>query len=326
MLSRVASHIYWLGRYLERAENYARFIDVNFNLMQDLPADLKEQWEPLVMATGDLELYQRKYEGFERHQVMFFLTFDSDNPNSMLSAVTNARENARIIRENLSKETWEKANELYYMLQLGLEKKIWKKEDPRQFYEQVKNQILLLYGLADATVARTEGWYFRQLGQLLERADKTSRVLDVKYHILLPSVFEVGTPMDFLHWMALLKSVTGFNTYRRLYGNIDPSGVVEFLMLNKYFPRSIFFCIREAERCLHCISGNNSEGFNNSAEKAMGELRSRLEYSEVDDIISVGLHEYLDKLQLKINHISDLIDINYFRIKDNYVSQSQSQA
>lgn len=326
MLSRVASHIYWLGRYLERAENYARFIDVNFNLMQDLPAGLKEQWEPLVMATGDLELYQKKYNDFERDQVMYFLTFDPENPNSMLSAVTNARENARIIRENLSKETWEKANELYYMMQAGLEKKIWKKEDPRQFYEQVKNQILLLYGLADATVARTEGWYFRQLGQLLERADKTSRILDVKYHILLPSVYEVGTPMDFLHWMALLKSVTGFNTYRRLYGNIDPSGVVEFMMLNKYFPRSIYFCIKEAERCLHCISGSSSDGFNNSAEKAMGELRSRLEYSEVEDIIAVGLHEYLDKLQLKINHISDLIDVNYFRIKDNHVSQSQSQA
>lgn len=326
MLSRVASHIYWLGRYLERAENYARFIDVNFNLMQDLPMDLKEQWGPLVAATGDLETYQKKYVGFERHQVMFFLTFDIDNPNSMLSAVKNARENARIIRENLSKETWEKANELYYMMQTGLERKVWKKEDPRQFYEQVKNQILLLYGLADATVARTEGWYFRQLGQLLERADKTSRILDVKYHILLPSVYEVGSPMDFLHWMALLKSVTGFNTYRRLYGNIDPSGIVEFMVLNKYFPRSIYYCIKEAERCLHCISGNSADGFNNSAEKAMGEMRSRMEYSEVDEIISAGLHEYLDRVQLKINHISDLIDINYFRIKENNVTQSQSQA
>jgi uncharacterized alpha-E superfamily protein len=326
MLSRVASHIYWLGRYLERAENYARFIDVNFNLMQDLPMDLKEQWGPLVAATGDLELYLKKYTGFERHQVMFFLTFDTDNPNSMLNAVKNSRENARIIRENLSKETWEKVNELYYMMQTGLEKKVWKKEDPRQFYEQVKNQILLLYGLADATVARTEGWYFRQLGQLLERADKTSRILDVKYHILLPSVYEVGSPMDFLHWMALLKSVTGFNTYRRLYGNIDPSGVVEFMVLNKYFPRSIYFCIKEAERCLHCISGNPTDGFNNSVEKAMGEMRSRMEYSDVDDIISEGLHEYLDKTQLKINHISDLIDINYFRIKENNVTQSQSQA
>jgi uncharacterized alpha-E superfamily protein len=326
MLSRVASHIYWLGRYLERAENYARFIDVNFNLMQDLPTDLKEQWGPLVAATGDLALYQKKYTGFERHQVMYFLTFDADNPNSMLSAVTNARENARIIRENLSKETWEKANELYYMMQTGLEKKVWKKEDPRQFYEQVKNQILLLYGLADATVARTEGWYFRQLGQLLERADKTSRILDVKYHILLPSVYEVGSPMDFLHWMALLKSVTGFNTYRRLYGNIDPSGVVEFMVLNKYFPRSIYYCIKEAERCLHCISGNGNDGFKNVVEKALGEIRSRMEYSEVDDIISVGLHEYLDTVQLKINHISDLIDITYFRVKENSVTQSQSQA
>lgn len=320
MLSRVANHIYWLGRYLERAENYARFIDVNFNLMQDLPVDLKEQWQPLVAATGDLDLYLKKYQGYERHQVMFFLTFDLDNPNCMLSAVNRARENARIIRENLTKETWEKVNELYYMLQSGLEKKVWKKEDPRQFYEMVKNQILLIYGLADATVARTEGWYFRQLGQLLERADKTSRILDVKYHILLPSPIEVGSPLDFLHWMALLKSVTGFNTYRRLYGNIDPSGVVEFLVLNKYFPRSIYYCLKEAERCLHNISGHSTDGFKNSAEKAIGEMRSRLEYSDVDDIISVGLHEYLDALQLKINHISDLIDSNYFRLKDNFIS------
>ena len=326
MLSRVASHIYWLGRYLERAENYARFIDVNFNLMQDLPTDMKEQWAPLVAATGDFELYRKKYVGFERHQVMYFLALDSDNPNSMLCSVTNARENARIIRENLSKETWEKVNELYYMLKEGLERKVWKKEDPRQFFETVKNQILLIYGLADATVARTEGWHFRQLGQLLERADKTSRILDVKYHILLPTTHEVGSPLDFLHWMALLKSVTGLNTYRRLYGNIDPSGVVEFLVLNKYFPRSIFYCLKEAERCLRCISENTSDGFRNSVEKAIGEMRSRLEYSEIDDIIAVGLHEYLDNIQLKINHISDLIDINYFRAKDNFVYQPESQS
>lgn len=319
MLSRVASHIYWLGRYLERAENYARFIDVNFNLMQDLPIDLKEQWHPLVAATGDLDMYQAKYKGFEQHQVMFFLTFDQENPNSMISAVTRARENARIIRENLSKETWEKINELYYMLLTGLEKKAWKKEDPRKFYEMVKNQILLIYGLADATVARTEGWLFRQLGQMLERADKTSRILDVKYHILLPSSMDVGTPLDFLHWTALLKSVTGFNTYRRIYGTIDPSGVVEFLVLNKHFPRSIYYCLKEAENYLHQISGNTSEGFKNSAEKAMGEMKSRLEFSEINDIISMGLHEYLDTLQLKINHISDLIDSNFFRLKENVI-------
>ncbi|MDI1322280.1 MAG: alpha-E domain-containing protein [Algoriphagus sp.] len=325
MLSRVANHIYWLGRYLERAENYARFIDVNFNLMQDLPLDLKEQWQPLVAATGDLELYKTRYEGFGRGQVLYFLAFDPDNPNSILSAITKARENARIIRENLSKETWEKVNELYYMIQEGMDKKIWKKEDPRFFFEKIKNQILLLYGIADSSVARTEGWYFRQLGQFLERADKTSRILDVKYHILLPSTSEVGTPLDFLHWMALLKSVTAFNTYRRLYGNIDSAGIVEFLVLNKLFPRSIYYCLKEAENCLHHISGNFGGGYQNPAEKAIGELKSRLEFAEVNEIISIGLHEYLDSLQLRINHISNLIDSNFFTIKDNFVTQTQHQ-
>ncbi len=326
MLSRVANNIYWLGRYLERAENYARFIDVNFNLMQDLPGDLKEQWKPLIAATGDLELYNSKNQEFDKNQVLFFLGFDLDNPNSMLSSVNNARENARIIRENLSKETWEKANALYHMMQEGLEKKVWKKEDPRPFFEKVKNQILLLYGIADSSVARVEGWYFRQLGQFLERADKTSRILDVKYHILLPSEEEVGSPLDFLHWMALLKSVTAFNTYRRVYGNIDPSCVVEFLVLNKYFPRSIYYCLREAEKCLHNISGNSGAGYQNTAEKAMGELRSKLEFAEVGEIIGFGLHEYLDNLQLKINIISDQVDSNFFRIRDNFASQTNQQS
>ncbi|MEN2283268.1 alpha-E domain-containing protein [Algoriphagus sp. SE2] len=324
MLSRVANHIYWLGRYLERAENYARFIDVNFNLMQDLPMDLKEQWQPLIAATGDLNAYMETHKTFSRDQVLFFLSFDEKNPNSMINSISQARENARIIRENLSKETWEEVNELYYMIKHGAEKKLWKKEDPRDFFEKIKNQILLIYGIADNTVARIEGWFFRQLGQFLERADQTSRILDVKYHILLPSPKEVGTPLDFLHWMALLKSVTGFNSYRRLYGNIDPAGVVEFLVLNKYFPRSIYYCIKEAESCLLAISGNNSGGYQNSAEKAMGELRSKLEFAEVGEIINIGLHEYLDSLQLKINHISNQVNDNFFKIKDNVVQQSQT--
>lgn len=325
MLSRVANSIYWLGRYLERAENYARFIDVNFNLMLDLPGDLKEQWEPLVMATGDKALYQSSNQSYDMQEVIYFLAFNEENPNSLISSISKARENARMVRENLSKETWEKLNETYHFVKKASENKTWKKEDPRSFFESVKSQILLLYGIADSTVARTEGWYFRQLGQYLERADKTSRILDVKYHILLPSPKEVGSPLDFLHWMALLKSVTAFNTYRRLYGNIDPSGVVEFLVLNKYFPRSVFFCLKEAEQSLFKISGTNGYGYSNSAEKSMGELRSKLEFDDVNDIIATGLHEYLEHLQVKINHISNQINDNYFQIKDNFVSQTMEQ-
>jgi len=325
MLSRVANSIYWLGRYLERAENYARFIDVNFNLMLDLPQDMKEQWEPLIMTSGDSALYLSKYKNFDSKNVIHFLVFDLDNTNSIFSSITMARENARIIRENLTKETWEKLNELYHFVKEKSAVKDWKKEDPRMFFERVKNQILLLYGLAESTVARTEGWYFRQLGMYLERADKTSRILDVKYHILLPSPNMIGSPLDFLHWTALLKSVTAFNTYRRLYGNIIPSGVVEFLIFNKYFPRSVFYCLREAENCLSKISGGMESGFRNSAEKAMGELRSKLEFADVNDVIEIGLHEYLDDLQVKINQISNKVDSNFFQIKDNFVSQTNEQ-
>lgn len=325
MLSRVADSIYWLGRYLERAENYARFIDVNFNLMLDLPPDLKAQWEPLVYATGDQELYLQKYQTFDRKDVVHFLAFDTDNPNSIISSINFARENARVIRENLTKETWEKLNELYHFVQKMAEKKIWTKDDPRAFFDGVKNQILLLYGLADSTVARTEGWYFRQLGLFLERADKTSRIVDVKYHILLPAPNWVGTPLDFLHWTALLKSVTAFNTYKRLYGNIEPSKVVEFLLLNKYFPRSVFYCLREAENCLHKISGNSDTGYRNSAEKAIGELRSNLEFTDVSEIIDTGLHEYIDNLQMKINQVSNKIHTNFFQIKDNFSQQNSMQ-
>lgn len=325
MLSRVASSIYWLGRYLERAENYSRFIDVNFNLMLDLPPDLKEQWEPLVITTGDNEIYKTKHKNFERKDVIHFLTFDSDNPNSIISSISYARENARVIRENLTKETWENLNELYHFVLKRADKKDWNKEDPRAFFESVKNQVLLLYGLADSTVARTEGWYFRQLGLFLERADKTSRIVDVKYHILLPAPSLVGSPLDFLHWTALLKSVTAFNTYRRMYGNIEPAKVVEFLILNKYFPRSVFYCIREAESCLHKISGLADSGYKNSAEKAIGELRSNLEFTDVEEIINMGLHEYLDQLQIKINDVSNKINTNFFQIKDNFINQTQNQ-
>ncbi|MBL3658535.1 alpha-E domain-containing protein [Fulvivirga sediminis] len=323
MLSRVADSIYWLGRYLERAENYARFIDVNYNLMLDLPPGMDEQWEPLIAVTGDLEDYKKRHPTSDRKSAIFFLAFDEENPNSLLSSISRARENARVVRENLNKETWEKLNEVYLQAKQGYKAKIWQMDDPRGFFIHIKYAIQLLYGIADTTVARTEAWYFNRLGQYLERADKTSRVLDVKYHILLPAPEEVGSPLDYLHWMALLKSVSGFNTYRRAYGKIVPHGVVEFLMLDKFFPRSTFFCLTEAEECLYKISGYSGKGFSNSTEKYMGELRSKLEFADINDVINKGLHEYIDDIQIKINIISNTIHENFFMTRDNLVEQKQ---
>ncbi|QSE96645.1 alpha-E domain-containing protein [Fulvivirga lutea] len=325
MLSRVADSIFWLGRYTERAENYARFIDVNFNLSLDLPPGIEEQWDPLIQATAGMEQYTELFgDKKTRSNAIYFLAFDERNPNSIISSVTFARENARIVRENIPRETWEVLNELHYYVQEAYSQKIWKKEDPKHCFKHIKNQIQLLNGIAYDNVPRTQGWYFSQLGKYMERADKTSRILDVKYHFLLPSVADVGSPLDFLHWVALLKSVSAFNSYRRLYGNIKPDLIVNYLVLNRYFPRSVLFCLIEVEECLHAIS-ESKHGFSNAAEKAIGSLRSDLEFADINDIFDIGLHEYLDQLQLRLNSISDSIYDQYFKIQPNFTEQFQTQ-
>lgn len=323
MLSRVADSLFWLGRYTERAENYSRFIDVNFNLSMDLPPGMAEQWQPLVAATGDEVRFHELYDAFTRDNAIKFLAFDKDNENSILVSVTNARENARQVRESISKEVWEVLNDLYHFMNNAVKRKAWKIQDPEQF-KQIKYKLQLLQGIGYDTSPRTQGWYFNKLGQYLERADKTSRILDVKYHVLLPSVEEVGSPLDFLHWNALLKSVSGFNAYKKLYGKIEPSNIVEYLVLNGYFPRSIFYCLTEAENCLHEIS-DAKRGYSNPAEKAIGTLRSELEYADINDVFKYGLHEYLDQLQRRINDISTAVYEQYFKIQPNFATQAQDQ-
>jgi uncharacterized alpha-E superfamily protein len=326
MLSRVADSLFWLGRYTERAENYARFIDVNFNLSLDLPPDMNEQWAPLITATGGIDLFNSLYDGkFSRENAIHFLGFDERNPNAIISSVKLARENARIVRENIPRETWEVLNDLHYYVQEAQSKKIWKKEDPKDCFKQVKNRLQLLSGIAYDNIPRTQGWYFTKLGQYMERADKTSRILDVKYHFLLPSVDDVGSPLDFLHWVALLKSVSSFNAYRRIHGQIKPAAIVEYLVLDRLFPRSILFCLMAAENCLHEIS-ESKQGYSNAVEKAIGNLRADIEFSDINDVFQFGLHEYLDKFQMRLNEISNLLHNEYFKIQPNFVAQSQTQS
>ena len=236
MLSRVADAIYWMNRYIERAENYARFMDVNFNLSLELPPNVVQQWKPLVVTTGDWKLYESSFEKVKKDQVIYFLGFDPQNSNSIYSSIVKARENARAIRPELTKEVWEQINYLYYLLKSGLEKKLWKKSDPRNYFIEIKKGCQLLYGIIDATISRNHGWHFGKIGQLIERADKTSRVLDVKYHMLLPTPNEVGSPFDIIQWTALLKSVSAYDMYRKKNGKLTPIGISEFLFSTKYFP------------------------------------------------------------------------------------------
>ncbi|MEM6714744.1 MAG: alpha-E domain-containing protein [Cyanobacteria bacterium P01_F01_bin.56] len=308
MLSRVADSIYWLNRYVERAENVARFVEVNLNLLLDTPvaAGLTQQWQPLVITTGDQKMFEARYGEASAENVLKFLTFDSEYPNSILSCVQSARENARAVRETISSEMWEQVNAFYLSVKEAANQEI-SVEQLYSFYPDVKMSSHLFAGVMDATMAHNEGWHFAQLGRLLERADKTARILDVKYYILLPSVKDVGTPLDELQWIALLKSASAYEMYRKRQRRVTPEDITQFLILDAEFPRSILFCLLQSERSLHQITGTTLGSWCNSSERTLGRLRSELEYMTLDEVFESGLHEFLDKLQTRLNTVGEHI-------------------
>ncbi|MDF0554313.1 alpha-E domain-containing protein [Kamptonema sp. UHCC 0994] len=314
MLSRVADSIYWLNRYVERAENIARFADVNFNLILDSPTGITQQWEPLVRITGDLELFQARYGEATAENVIQFLTFDTEYPNSIISCLRAARENARSIQEIISSEMWQQVNEFYMMVQQAANEQTM--SQLLEFFAEVKMAGHLFAGVMDATMTHNEGWHFGQMGRFLERADKTSRILDVKYFILLPSVQYVGTALDEIQWMALLKSASAYEMYRkRKQHRITPIGVAEFLIMDREFPRSIHFCLLQAERSLHEITGTPSNTWKTPVERALGRSRAELDYLTIDEIIKMGLHEFMDDLQQQINDVGHKIFENFFALE-----------
>ncbi|MEQ9356618.1 alpha-E domain-containing protein [Coleofasciculus chthonoplastes] len=313
MLSRVADSIYWLNRYIERAENIARFVDVNLNSMLDMPPGVTQQWEPLVITTGDRDLFRDRYGEATSDNVIRFLTFDSDYPNSILSVLQLARENARSIREVISSEMWEEVNEFFLMVKEASQGGAL--QALPDFFTQVKLASHRFAGVMDATMTHNEGWHFGQLGRLLERADKTTRILDVKYFVLLPSVQWVGTPLDQIQWMALLKSASAYEMYRKSQHRITPTSVAEFLILNRQFPRSIHFCLAQAEQSLHQITTTPRGTWCNPAERGLGRLCSQLGYLTIEDVFEDGLHEFLNQMQIEINQVGNQISKTFCAVE-----------
>lgn len=312
MLSRVADSIYWMSRYIERAENVARFVDVNLNLNLDLPVGSTQQWQPLVDTTGDIKEFRERYGTATQKNVIRFLTFDVENTNSIASCLRRARENARSVREVISSEMWEQVNQFYLTVNSAAASRKGALSDPHEFFASVKTSSQLFAAVSDATMTHNEGWHFQRLGRELERADKTSRLLDVKYFLLLPAIADVGTTVDDLQWAAVLRSASAFEMYRKRHGRIVPDHVAEFLLLDPHFPRAIQFCLVSARESVHAISGTAAGMFRNPAERLLGELCSELAYSHIGDIIAGGLHEYLDRLQSRMNEVSDGIYETFF--------------
>jgi uncharacterized alpha-E superfamily protein len=312
MLSRVADSIYWMSRYIERAENVARFVDVTLNLMLDMPIGTVQQWQPLVDTTGDAKEFEARYGVATQQRVIQFLTFDSENPNSIRSCLRMARENARSVREVISSEMWEQVNRFYLMVRNAAFTDFDVMFEPHEFFRQVKMGGHLFEGIMDSTMAHGEAWHFGRLGRFVERADKTSRILDVKYFIILPDVSYVGTPYDNLLWASLLRSASALEMYRKTCGRIDPRSVVEFLVLDKEFPRAIRYCVSRAEESLRAITGSIPGTYGNRAEQLLGRLRAELDFASTDEIISSGLHEFLDELQANLNDVGVAIHETFF--------------
>lgn len=314
MLSRVADAIYWLSRYIERAENVARFIDVNHYLTMDMPESSPGEWRSLVTVTGDERWFMERFGVATAENVIYFLTFDPENPNSILSCVRSARENARSIRDAISSEMWEQVNRFFLMVtNPGAASEAAR--NPHRFYEDVKMASHLFTGLCEGTLSHSEGWHFTRLGRFIERADKTSRILDVKYFILLPEPGYVGTPYDSLQWAAVLKSASALEMYRKSRHRIDPASVVDFLILDAEFPRAIHYCLINAERAAHGINGSPLGMCRDEVERRLGRLRSDLDFSDVGEIMDYGLHEYLDGLQAKLNLVGDAVFNQYFALR-----------
>ncbi len=309
MLSRVANSIYWMSRYLERADNVARFITVNTHLMLDLSLDKDStQWYPLIATSGDDEDFSKRYSVADEKSVVKFLTFDLKNPNSIISSIYLARENARTVREIIPVEMWEMINELYHLTQAQSRKRSI--ADLQDYYEFVRRCGYIFTGLKNNTMSRDQSWQFAHLGQMLERADKTARLIDVKYFLLLPRGQVIDSPYDTVQWGAVLKSVDALEMYRQQYHSINYRNVTEFLLFSTAFPRSVSFTLESAAFSLGLLCGNADAP--SLAMREMKTLIGSIQGSKADDIIASGLHEFIDVFQYNLNLVDTAIFENYF--------------
>ena len=316
MLSRVANSLYWMSRYIERAENIARILDVNLQLLLDFRSldddSMRDHWMPIVQCTGDEGSFVAQQQRATAAAVAEFMVFRQENPNSIVSSICQARENARMVRDQITVETWEELNRLYLFVLSPDARRMWL-DSPTDFFNAVKGSSLQLIGLSYATHIHNEGWWFSQAGRFLERADKTSRILDVRYHTLpARGIPKTVNQNEALEWSAILRSCSAWDIYKSIYGaEVHPRDVAEMLLLNEDFPRSVRFCVDQLNDALRRISGVSERRFSNDAEKLSGRLVAELQYGTISEVFDAGLHDYLDKLQIKLNSIGGALFETY---------------
>ncbi len=312
MLSRTADHLFWMARYTERAENTARMLDVHYqtSLLPQSDAVARQGWEGLLRISELMPAYQYQYGEISARDVLHFMVRDEHNPSSIFSCLRAARENARAVRGVLTTEMWETQNQTWLELQRLLRAGDFER-DPGHFFEWVKFRSHVSRGVAYGTMLQDEAFHFLRMGTFLERADNTARMLDVKFHAAAPEVATPAGPLsaadptlDFYHWSSILRSVSAFEIYRKVYRSvITPERVAELLILRGDMPRSLTACLDEVVRNLEAVRNDHSA----ETERHAGRLRAELRFARIDEILANGLHAFLTQFLERVNALGTRI-------------------
>lgn len=306
MLSRVANNIYWMARYLERAENTARLINVNSHLLLDLPSRVKLGWEPIVDILSFRDQFYEKHDNADEHSVISFMLTDLDNPGSVISALSEARENARTVKEILPAEAWEQINEIYLFVTEN-KAQAFVRRTRYDFLKRIIKANQAITGLLTGTMTHDDGYCFLRIGRNLERADMSTRIIDVRSASLLPDVDEDSQAFSNIQWMSVLKSMSAYQMYRReVRVRINRQDVLEFLLLECRFPRSLLHSIEQVEYSLAELPHNKA------SKDRTRNLRSYLLNANPSKLTQEQLHEFIDDIQLGLIEINSKLSESYF--------------
>lgn len=291
LLGRTANGLYWMNRYIERAENMARLVDAGQRMALMRTHSSSDEWASVIVSAGVDASFRERHNAFTAETVTDFLLRDTANPSSVMSSIETARNNARMVRTALTRETWESINEAWMSLKRMLSLPVEQRDVPAVL-DAIKRETALIRGSFHGTMLRNEIFDFWQLGTFVERADNTARILDVKYYVLLPSVSWVGSSLDNYQWESILRSVSAHRSYRWVYeADYRPANIADYLILNNRMPRSLAYCYRNIVECLACLA--TDYGALHSCHKTAGATMAKLEVGDVSTIFDAGLHEFL---------------------------------
>lgn len=306
MLSRVAEELYWMSRHLERAENMARIVNVNENLLMDLPVKIPFGWQSTILITGVEDIFYEHYDNHDERSVIRFIVADTNNPSSLLSCISSARENVRTTRDVIPREAWEQLNDLYHKIKNNMSTAVGRR-GRYAFLNSIIGNIHQIIGLLSSTMTHDEGYAFLRLGRTIERADMTSRIIDVRSANLLESHDNDLLPFDNIQWVSVLKSMTAYQMYRQhCRTRVRGSVVLKFLLQDEQFPRSVGYCLAETIRCLEELPNNES------ALREVLSLQRLNSNTNIEKLAKSGFHDHIDKIQAQLASLHNTIDKSYF--------------